>query len=184
MDKNQMRKKMTEKIGDLSQDQRQAIESNLRDQLTSSPEWKEAQVIGITLSYELEWDTYEIIKQAWAEGKEVATPKSIHKTRQMIFYKIDSFDQTKEGYMGILEPKTDQAKECPKKEIDLLVVPGRVYTEEGYRIGFGGGFYDRFLTDFQGNTVSQLWEGQLVDDIPTNKYDQPVQKLLVASLPE
>lgn len=177
-----MRTEMTQKIKNLSQDERHEIERKLREKLTSSPEWQQASVIGITLSYDLEWDTHEIIKQAWDEGKEVAVPKSIHETRQMEFYKIKSYDDVEKGYVGILEPKVNQAQPCSKSDIDFLVVPGRVYNKEGYRIGFGGGFYDRFLVDFDGHTVSQVWEGQLVDDIPTNQYDLPVEKLFVVSI--
>lgn len=179
MDKVQLRNKMTDKLSQLTEQERKEIELDLFKQLTQSSMWKDASVIGITLSQELEWDTHKTIEKAWDEGKIVVVPKCIHKTRQMDFYRIDSFDQVKTGYVGILEPDTNITEKLRKDAIDLLIVPGRVFNKEGYRIGFGGGYYDRFLKDFNNNTVSLLWQEQLVDNLPVESFDIPVNHLFV-----
>lgn len=182
MDKNELRQHITKQIEELSDERRQAIEADLRNQLTQTTEWQQAKTIGITLSHELEWDTYKTIEKAWNEGKIVVVPKCIHKTKEMIFYRIDSFDDVKAGYAGILEPIESETTKWDKQAIDLLVVPGRVFDKTHYRIGFGGGYYDRFLADFNQPTISLVWEGQLVDQVPTNQYDLPVDQLVVSTL--
>ena len=82
------------------------------------------------------------------------------------------------GNFGISEPDTQKAKEIDKNQIDLLLVPGLIFTRDGYRIGFGGGYYDRFLTDFVQPTVSLASTKQLVDDFPVEPFDIPVNYLL------
>lgn len=179
MNKEQLRNEMTNKLEQLTADQRKEIEQDLVNQLTQSSMWQNASVVGITLSHELEWDTHKAIEKAWDEGKIVVVPKCIHKTRQMDFYQINSFDQVKVGYVGILEPDTELTKKWQKNAIDLLIVPGRVFNTDGYRIGFGGGYYDRFLKDFQNETVSLVWKEQLVENLPVDHYDIAVNHLIV-----
>lgn len=182
MVKDQLRDKITNKLKSLTDEQRITIAKDLSTKLTESPLWEEADVIGITLSHELEWDTYQIIKKAWDQGKSVAVPKCIHKTKQMNFYKIESYDQVKEGYAGILEPVPEMTELWEKDKIEMLVVPGRVFDKDGYRIGFGGGYYDRFLKDFDNPTVSLLWEEQIVENLPIESFDLPVENLIISTL--
>jgi len=59
-----------------------------------------------------------------------------------------------------------------------LIVPGLVFNEKGYRIGFGGGFYDRFLADYHGKTVSLAFDFQVMKEIPTESFDLPVQIII------
>ena len=182
MDKDQIRQEVTEKIKNLSQEDHKAISQDLFNQLVQTEKWQQASVIGLTMSDGLEWETRPIIEQAWKEGKKVAVPKAIKKGSQMDFRQIDSFDQVEAGFAGISEPDPDQTQSLAPEEIDLLVVPGRVFTPEGYRIGFGGGFYDRYLAKFDNPTISLVWQGQLTDNLPTDQYDLPVQKLLISEL--
>ncbi|MBC8931851.1 5-formyltetrahydrofolate cyclo-ligase, partial [Escherichia coli] len=74
-------------------------------------------------------------------------------SKKMEFKKMDSIHPLIKSKFGILEPN-ELAETVDKKVIDLLIVPGVAFNKDHYRIGFGGGFYDRFLTDFQGHTVS------------------------------
>lgn len=180
--KDQLRNEITNKLKSLSDEQRMTIEKDLSNKLTGSSLWEEANVIGITLSHELEWDTYQIIEKAWDQGKSVVVPKCVHKTKQMNFYKIESYEQVKEGYVGILEPIPEKAELWEKDKIKMLVVPGRVFDKDGYRIGVGGGYYDRFLEDFDNPTVSILWKEQIVENLPIESFDLPVKHLIVSTL--
>ena len=140
--------------------------------------WKKAETIGIYLSFGNEWDTRIIIKKAWKAGKKVVIPKTFPDVKGMEFYQINDFSEVKKGHFDIEEPIIEN-KTCTKKDhIDLLVVPGLIFSKDGYRIGFGGGYYDRFLTDFIHPTISLVWSGQLTDDLPTNQYDLPVRYIL------
>ena len=67
------------------------------------------------------------------------------------------------------------------KEIDLIVVPGLLFSSRGFRIGFGGGFYDRYLADYQGETCSLVFSEQLYDDWEVEDFDIPVQKIYTDS---
>jgi len=140
--------------------------------------WKQARSIGITLSINREVETREIIKEAWKLKKIVAVPKSDPKSRELTFYALESFEQLEPGHFGIMEPKTDAAAIVQNDEIDLLFVPGLVFDRNGYRIGYGGGYYDRFLAQFQQKTLSLAFSCQVVDEIPRYDYDRPVDCII------
>lgn len=138
----------------------------------------DASTIGLTISSFPEVDTWGIIKELWRIGKKVVVPKCTPLDRTMTFYQIQSFDQLERVYMHLLEPNPLLCKEINPKEIDILVVPGIVYNPKGYRIGYGGGYYDRFLTEFKGDTLSLAFEMQVVKDIEYDVFDLPVDKII------
>lgn len=177
MTKNQLRIETIEQLKKLRPKVKQEIERKLFHYLFESRLWKDAHVIGVTWSQDIEWDTKPIIKQAWKENKIVSLPKSDPNTKQMIFYTIDTENDLQLGYANILEPR-DVTHKIPENEIDLLIVPGVVFDLSGYRIGFGGGFYDRFLIDFNQKTLSLCSKKQIVKKIPINSHDIPVQYLI------
>lgn len=166
---------MIKQLRQLSPIDKLTIEEKLRDHLFQSTIWQEAKVIGITYATDIEWNTHLIIEAAWKRNKQVVLPKSNRKTKQMEFYRIDSFDMLEEGYKGILEPIESKTIYYPKSEIDLIIVPGIVFDEAGFRIGFGGGFYDRYLADFSNRTLSLLSEIQLVNRLVREEHDIAVQ---------
>lgn len=166
------------KLATLREDERQEISKKLAHHLFETKLWKEAETIGIYLSFGNEWDTRAIIKEAWRAGKKVVIPKTIPAIKGMEFYQINNYSEVKKGHFDIQEPIVEQTTQRDKNEIDLLVVPGLIFSKNGYRIGFGGGYYDRFLTDFIHPTISLVWSEQLVDYLPTNQYDLPVQYIL------
>ena len=143
-------------------------------------EWKAAQCIGITISHKPELDTDKIIEQAIKENKIVVVPKSNAREKTMEFKRMYSEADLEPGYANLLEPK-ETLQTYNKQQIDLLIVPGVVYRHDGYRIGFGGGFYDRFLVDYKGATVSIAFEEQMNDQFTINKYDIPVQMIIKES---
>lgn len=128
----------------------------------------------------MEWDTVPIIEKAWEEGKRVAVPKCLP-NRKMSFYQLDHFNQLVKGMHDIPEPNPDQTIIIEKNNIDLLIVPGIVFSPNGYRIGFGGGYYDRFLADFRNETVSLASHHQMVDQLPIDSFDIPVQHIITSS---
>lgn len=178
MEKVAIRKQVIETLTSLTSEEKRRIEASFYEVLFSSPIWKNARSIGVTLSNGFEWNTEPIIRQAWLEGKKVGVPKSIHATRELHFYQIEQFNQVKSGYFGIREPIPEQTTRLDSNEIDLMIVPGVVYTETGYRIGFGGGYYDRLLTDYPHATVSLVHFNQLVKEIPIENHDIPVKYMI------
>ena len=106
--------------------------------------------IGVTISRFPEVDTQPIIEAAWKWENKIAVPKCIRETKEMDFRLLTSFDELETVYMDLLEPIVEQTESMGKEEIDLQIVPGVVFSNEGYRIGFGGGYYDRYLKDYKG----------------------------------
>ncbi len=150
----------------------------IKEQLISSTEFKEAATIGITVSRFPEVDTQPVIEAAWSMGKRVAVPKCLRRTNEMDFRLIMSYDDLEIVYLDLLEPIVSVTKSLRKEEIDLQIVPGVVYSNEGYRIGFGGGYYDRYLESFKGDSVSLAFECQTGhDDVPLEEHDLPVRKI-------
>ncbi|MDD9150771.1 5-formyltetrahydrofolate cyclo-ligase [Sporolactobacillus sp. CQH2019] len=140
--------------------------------------WRRAKTVAVTLSVGREIETKAIILKAWSQKKCVAVPKCEPSAKQLTFYRLESFDQLKIGYFGLMEPEPGKAIKMDKKSLDLVIVPGVVFDRRGYRIGYGGGYYDRFLQNFSGETVSLLLEIQLFDRLPEEGHDQRVDMLI------
>src|SRR5699024_7663117 len=90
----------------------------------------------------------------------------------MHFYLINSLEELKEGAYKIKEPQNQSTERYfEKTSLDLMVVPGLVFDEEGYRIGFGKGYFDRYLAAFRNKKVSMLAEFQIINQITLIEYD-------------
>lgn len=175
--KTNLRKQMKTRLEQLSDEKRVKYTGQLAEQLSNLVEWQQAKTIGITISIPPEISTYSIIELAWQEGKKVAVPKCYPKEKTMEFKFISSFDQLESVYSGLLEP-VNGTETTAVNEMDLIIVPGLAFTKEGHRLGFGGGYYDRFLTTYKGNTLALAFPFQLVDDLPMEMHDIPVQKII------
>lgn len=175
--KKKVRKKIKTDLEQLTEENRVEFTKKISSQLFGLKEWKQAKIIGITVSIPPEVPTLHIIEQAWREGKEVAVPKCNPENKTMIFKKIISFNELESVYSGLLEP-IDSTEKVRSEEIQLLIVPGLAFTKDGYRLGFGGGYYDRFLSGYKGSTLSLAFDCQLVDEVPTELHDIPVDKVI------
>lgn len=150
----------------------------IKDRVVATPEFIEAEVIGITLSRFPEVDTRLIIEAAWERGKKIVVPKCIAKTRTMDFRLITSFEDLETVYMDLLEPIVAKTTSIRKEDISLQIVPGVVFSDQGYRIGFGGGYYDRYMKYFQGEVLSLAFEIQTAKSVPVESHDIPVEKII------
>ncbi|MFK4955583.1 5-formyltetrahydrofolate cyclo-ligase [Lactococcus garvieae] len=124
--------------------------------LLESELWKSAKTVALYMPQEFEFDLHPLFEQ---DDKQIVIPKTLAE-RHMIFAKYDKNDLERTKF-GILEPKS-------KNEVvpDLILVPGLAWNKEGYRIGFGAGYYDRYLTSFSGQTVSLCYDFQQKDFHP------------------
>ncbi|WP_214777575.1 5-formyltetrahydrofolate cyclo-ligase [Exiguobacterium sp. s22] len=148
---------------------RQEVDELIHQRLFATSLWKNSQTIAVTLSLPLEIETSPIIHEAFKEGKTVCVPKVME--QGITFHVINSFDDLEVGVMNILEPTTSPTTQT----IDLCLVPGRVFDRSGFRVGWGGGYYDRFLETYEGVTLSLAYSAQLVTHVPTEPHDLPVQ---------
>jgi 5-formyltetrahydrofolate cyclo-ligase len=178
IEKKQLRKAMQLRLRQLNAQTHQNWSNQIRKLLFQHPKWRNAKTVGVTISYGKEIDTRVIIEQAWAEGKRVVVPKCDHDSKQMTFYMILSYNQLEEGYKGILEPIEAVTTAVKAEKIDLLLVPGLVFDMNGYRIGYGGGFYDRYMEHYNGFSLSLAFTCQVLREIPIDTFDQPVQGII------
>ncbi|EPR4687086.1 TPA: 5-formyltetrahydrofolate cyclo-ligase [Listeria innocua] len=175
-DKHLIREKVLRNLNTIDKVEHRERSIKLAEKLFLLPEWNQAKVIGITLARHPEIETETIILQAKKEGKTVLIPKTFYPSRKMEFKKMDSSHPLIKTKFGILEPH-ELAETVDKDAIDLLIVPGVVFNKAHFRIGFGGGFYDRFLADFKGETVSLCLYEQQVEFTPES-HDKPVSILI------
>lgn len=176
MEKREIRRFITDQLNQL--EHREQKEQQIYDHLFALPEWKNAQSIAITLSFRNECATEPIILKAWELGKQVVIPKVMH--QDMRFFEYLPNSPLIETKMGIREPD-DRAVERSLSAVDLCLVPGRAFTRQGYRVGWGGGFYDRVLADYHGHTLAVAFERQLVTAFEVEPFDQPVQQIVTES---
>ena len=176
--KKSIRKEMKETLSKLTKTSYENYSLNIASRLYEDNDWKQAQVIGITISKSPEVDTYQIIRKAWELGKIVVVPKCDPKDKKLSFRIITDFSQLETVYYGLLEPIEEGTEPVSADVIELLIVPGLAYTREGYRLGFGGGYYDRYLLNYSGKTLSLAFAEQIVPQFHVENHDIPVLKII------
>ncbi len=122
-----------------------------------------------------EVDVMPIALQALRDGKMVAFPRCIPESHDMEYHFITSLDQLERGSYGLLEP----TPELPKYDIEMTqptacVIPALVYDKKGYRLGYGKGYYDRYLGKFHGSKVGMVYSDFIIDSIPRGRFDLSV----------
>ncbi|USS91161.1 5-formyltetrahydrofolate cyclo-ligase [Fructilactobacillus carniphilus] len=156
---------------------------NLYQRLFATPQWQAAQTVAVTMSMDHEIPTQPLINAAQQAGKTVLIPRTFS-GRRMRFYPLTNQTKLAKTRFGVIEPTN--GKPIPMNQIDLVIVPGVAFCLINHqRIGYGGGFYDRFLADFPGATLALVQKDQLLE-IPweTDSFDVPVQQLLVEDVDE
>ncbi|KFN90426.1 5-formyltetrahydrofolate cyclo-ligase [Tetragenococcus muriaticus PMC-11-5] len=141
--------------------------------------WKEAKTIAMVRSQSFEFNTQPIMDKALQQGKRVTIPKTLS-NRQLEFFEVDEYTTYQFSNFGIEEPHNDSL--INKENIDLMLVPGLIFSKKGYRIGFGKGYYDRFLADFEGKTCGLAFAEQLNNDWQPESFDQPVSRIYTDTL--
>ncbi|MBM7552281.1 5-formyltetrahydrofolate cyclo-ligase [Thalassobacillus pellis] len=178
MQKDQLRARGKKILASFSNDEKKKLEHSLKEHLTSSKLWNEAETIGMTISQEHEWSTYPLIETGWAQGKTIVVPKCDPAPKELHFHQLTDFSELEIVYFGLKEPNPEKTAFVRKENIDLLLVPGLLFDLKGYRIGYGGGFYDRYLSDYKGETVALASEEQVVKELPYENFDIPIQHLI------
>ncbi|MGK7377770.1 5-formyltetrahydrofolate cyclo-ligase [Planococcus sp. 1R117A] len=181
MDKSIQRKYVLDEMNKMDYEEHQENSRIIAGRLMEDPAFIQAKTIGVTVSAFPEVDTHELIRECWKAGKQVAVPKCLRKSRQMDFHVITDFGQLEVVYMHLKEPKVEETQYVKPEEIDLLIVPGVVFSKSGYRIGFGGGYYDRYLVDYGGTTRSLAFDLQLAESVPVEPHDIPVDAIYTES---
>jgi len=126
-----------------------------------------------------EIDVYEIARIAFEKGKKVCFPRCDKKTHTMKYHIVNSIDELSPDAYGILEPAEDAPVYDPASPGGAVCfVPGLVYDRAGYRLGYGKGFYDRYLSAFSGCTIGVVYSDYILAEVPRGRFDVSVDILL------
>ena len=177
MDKVDARKIAKEILLSLSTDKRNYQEELILDYLRQLPEWTEAKIIALTKSMSIEFSLGKVVKLARNMNKKIVVPVTLPH-RQMKFAFWDEKTQFQKNSFGVEEPT--QPVWVDEKQIDLVIVPGLAYSKKGERLGFGGGYYDRFIEQQDLSTISLAYQEQVYEEAIWNVevFDQAVQILI------
>lgn len=135
--------------------------------------FKSSQKIMLFASFRSEVNTYELIKDLLCKKQCIALPLSDVKKKQLIIYKINTWEDLHTGAYGILEPNPKRCTKISPKDLDVVIVPGSVFDRRGARYGYGGGYYDKFLSSApQALRIALAFSIQVQDYIPILPHDQ------------
>ena len=154
------------------------LDKRLSQKFLSLPEYEECKVLFIFVSSPIECDTSAIISRALSDGKRVAVPKCRERSGYMDFYFITSFSQLSPGKFSIPEPDPELCEQATDFSSGLCVVPGLCFDYMGYRVGFGKGYYDRFLNVFKGISAGICYSRFVEKELPRGTYDKKTDILV------
>lgn len=177
MDKADARKIAKEILMSLSIEKRNHQEELILAYLKNLPEWTEAKIIALTKSMPIEFSLEKVVELAQNMNKSIVVPVTLPH-RQMKFAFWDEKTQFQKNSFGVEEPI--QPIWVDEEKIDLVIVPGLAYSKKGERLGFGGGYYDRFLERDSFSTISLAYQEQVYEEAVWNVevFDQSVQMLI------
>ena len=177
MDKAALRRQIREQKRAMTEEQINAASARLGELFAATEQYRNAKTIYGYLPYNQEVRTVPMLEQALKDGKRVAVPKVYGEEMKFIY--ITDLTQIEKGYAGIPEPVADAP--VADDPAALVLMPGLAFTKSGDRMGYGGGFYDKFLAAEPSHpTVALCYGFQMVDQLPTEQYDIPVDLVLWA----
>ena len=177
MDKKQLRKEIREKKRAMTEAQIEEKSRRLGQLFADSELYRKAKTIYGYLPYNQEVRTVPMLMRALADGKRVAVPKVYGDEMKFIY--LDDFSAVEKGYAGIPEPVADEP--VADDETALVLMPGLAFDPQGHRIGYGGGFYDKFLAKEPNHpTVALCYDFQMLPELKTEEFDIPVDQVLWA----
>ena len=177
MDKKELRRQIREQKRAMTENEIVAASQRLGELFLNCRQYQEAKTIYGYLPYNQEVRTVPMLEQAMKDGKRVAVPKCYGEEMRFIY--MDDLSKVEKGYANIPEPIADDPVADDKTA--LVLMPGMAFTKDGKRMGYGGGFYDKFLAAEPDHpTVALCYAFQMVEDLPTEDYDIPVDCVLWA----
>lgn len=149
------------------------------NKLINSYYYKNYSTIFTFVSFKDEVDTHKFIEHALRNGKKICVPKVPSKKEGMKVYFINNFEDLKKGYFDILEP-VEGCIEASPEEIDFILMPGVAFDRQGNRIGYGAGFYDRFLSQLKNQVpkIALAYDFQVYEEVPNDEFDVRIDGII------
>ncbi len=157
-----------------------AASQNIIEKLIDTPEYKNAKIIFTYISVNNEVNTHELIKKSLFLGKAVCVPLC-SKGGKMTARKITSLDNLATSSFGIPEP-LDSSPIIDPADIDLCIVPCVCADKEGYRVGYGGGYYDRFLPNTSAKKILLIFNDYIYNAVPKEPHDEKADIIITNTL--
>ncbi len=175
--KTNTRKRLAIIRNSLNPKKRRDLSELIKEKLFALEEYQNAETILLYSSFGSEVETKQIIKESMV-NKTVLLPKAIPEEKTIKAHKIQNLEKDVEkGFADIMEPKSN-CEVIDENEIDLIIVPGIAFGEKGERLGYGSGYYDRFLKNCTGRFIGICFEDQITDKIMIKEYDVNMHKLV------
>ena len=177
MNKKELRQTIRERKRAMTPEEIESRSQKLGQLFLASDAYRDAKTIYGYMPYNQEVRTVPMLEQALADGKRVAVPKCYGDEMKFIY--LEDLTQVEKGYAGIPEPIADGP--VGDDPTALVLMPGMAFDPQGHRIGYGGGFYDKFLASEPGHpTLALCYEFQMLDHLETEEFDIPVDTVLWA----
>ncbi len=171
--KQAMRLKIKGERMKLPPDYKLSLDKRLLSNLLRLREYQSCHTLLTYVSTDIEVDTKMLINQALADGKRVAVPRCIVFTRGMEFHYINSLDDLSPGTFSVLEPEPFFPK-VTSTENSLLIVPALCIDKRGYRLGYGKGYYDRYMSGFKGASAGVCYSANITERMFHGRFDRAV----------
>lgn len=162
----------------LSKAGKQQIDFKIQTQIQTLWIYRNARTVLVYCAKDLEIDTKFLIERSWKAGKIVAAPRCVPGTSRMEFYRITDFSQLEKGAFGVMEPKPADYALIRDFSDSVCIVPALACDKQGHRLGYGKGYYDRFLSAFGGKSICPQYSQFVMDSIPCGKFDRKVDMII------
>ena len=190
MEKKELRKALLIRRSEIPENVRAEKSRRICERVLALDEYKKAEIVLAYIPYRQEADVWPVIEKAWRDGKQVGVPRVLsdeNNTAVMEFYRIRSREDLSEGYKGIFEPAEtcelirftgEREEEHPGSTV-FMAAPGTAFTADGWRIGYGKGFYDRYLASHPGIFSAGIcYEEQVLESLPVSEYDRQLDLVI------
>lgn len=178
--KNAIREEYKARRRSMDKELRCARDAKICEHAMGLVSFRFAEYVLLYAALEDEIDVYEIARVALERGKKIAFPRCRKEDHTMKYHIVESLDQLSPDSYGILEPSEDLPVYDPENDAGSAIcfVPGLVYDKAGFRVGYGKGFYDRFLSSFKGSSVGVVYSDFILPEVPRGRFDVSVDILL------
>lgn len=180
--KQTLRQAITAKRAELSAEERTRLSQEITHRLTQLESYKNAQNLFLYLNFGAEYESKQFAEQCLRDGKQIWLPRAERIARALEIYRVTDLEQDiAPGTWNIPEPIPNRCERLTDlDQLDFILLPGIAFTHTGDRIGYGGGYYDRILTEFTRRPalVAGTYSLQIVDSIPLEPFDQPIDWLV------
>ncbi len=174
MNKNEIRKVISKRRKSMSENEVKEKSKIIIEKLMNTDEFKKAKNLMVFLSFDNEVYTFDLIEKAMNMGKKVIVPYTVKDTYEIIPTLLKNIEEDLEvSNYGYMEPKKDKIQPILEENIDMTVVPGLAFDEKMNRIGFGKGYYDRYLTKTkkESKNIAIAYDYQVLEEIPSEDFD-------------